>query len=103
MPVARSLSAGIRRAGVSVAAAAVAVSVLAGCGSGGGSAKTSASPSPSTTSASPSPDPTATAKEQVLAAYRGGSNRRHVQTSKAYYGSGKWMIVDSTIDKDSTC
>ncbi|MEU6405354.1 hypothetical protein [Streptomyces sp. NPDC046985] len=33
----------------------------------------------------------------------GGSNRRHVQTSKAYLGSGGWMIVDATIDKDSTC
>ncbi|MGY3677330.1 hypothetical protein ACVWXU_000953 [Streptomyces sp. TE33382] len=32
-----------------------------------------------------------------------GANRRHVQTSKAYYGSNKWLIVDSTIDKDSTC
>jgi hypothetical protein len=32
-----------------------------------------------------------------------GDNRRKVQTSKAQYGSGKWMITDSTIDKGSTC
>lgn len=31
------------------------------------------------------------------------SSRRKVQTSKAQYGSGKWMITDSTIDKGSTC
>ncbi|MFZ3491875.1 hypothetical protein ACODT5_01295 [Streptomyces sp. 5.8] len=30
-------------------------------------------------------------------------NRRKVQTSMARYGSGRWMITDSTIDKDSTC
>ncbi|MCM2430962.1 hypothetical protein [Streptomyces sp. RKAG337] len=32
-----------------------------------------------------------------------GTNRRHVQTSKAFFGSGKWMIVDGTIDKNSKC
>ncbi|WP_159399808.1 hypothetical protein [Streptomyces alboflavus] len=32
-----------------------------------------------------------------------GDNRRKVQTSRAQYGSGKWMITDSTIDKGSRC
>ncbi|MFJ6438180.1 hypothetical protein [Streptomyces sp. NPDC091416] len=32
-----------------------------------------------------------------------GDNRRKVQTSKAQFGSGRWMITDSTIDKGSTC
>lgn len=31
------------------------------------------------------------------------TSRRKVQTSKAQYGSGRWMITDSTIDKGSTC
>ncbi|MDT0616503.1 hypothetical protein, partial [Streptomyces lancefieldiae] len=30
------------------------------------------------------------------------TSRRKVQTSKAQYGSGRWMITDSTIDKGST-
>lgn len=32
-----------------------------------------------------------------------GDNRRHTQTSKASWTGKRWMIVDSTIDKDSTC
>lgn len=32
-----------------------------------------------------------------------GDNRRKVQTSKAQFGSGRWMITDATIDKGSTC
>ncbi|MGW1496781.1 hypothetical protein [Streptomyces sp. NPDC002402] len=32
-----------------------------------------------------------------------GGNRRHLQTSKAQYGSGKWLITDATIDRKSTC
>ncbi|GHG12628.1 hypothetical protein ACFFSH_29640 [Streptomyces filamentosus] len=31
------------------------------------------------------------------------TSRRKVQTSKAQYSSGRWMITDSTIDKGSTC
>ncbi|MFJ8752236.1 hypothetical protein ACIREO_23310 [Streptomyces sp. NPDC102441] len=45
------------------------------------------------------PQNSKTGKKSELA----GDNRRKVQTSKAQYGSGKWMITDSTIDKGSTC
>ncbi|MEU2354483.1 hypothetical protein ABZ599_16195 [Streptomyces misionensis] len=31
------------------------------------------------------------------------TSRRKVQTSKAQYGSGRWVITDATIDKGSTC
>uniref|UniRef100_UPI002F907E4E hypothetical protein n=1 Tax=Streptomyces cellulosae TaxID=1968 RepID=UPI002F907E4E len=32
-----------------------------------------------------------------------GDNRRHTQTSKAQWTGKAWLIIDSTIDKDSTC
>lgn len=32
-----------------------------------------------------------------------GDNRRHTQTSKVQWTGKQWLIIDSTIDKDSTC
>lgn len=32
-----------------------------------------------------------------------GTNRRHTQTSKVQWTGKTWLVIDSTIDKDSTC
>ena len=45
------------------------------------------------------PEDKKTGKKAKLA----GTNRRHTQTSKALWTGKQWLIIDTTIDKDSTC